>query len=284
MFSRLAVPFFAAVAGYYFFRINSPKRYVAFLKKYLRIYLFWTALMLVFDAVSWNEGIASFGQYVFTTIFVNGWHQLWYLLAIIYLIGVLIIAGKVSDRAYDLIYRLSFLFLFIGILVANYGKIFFRIPFPNALEGFLQNELVFRACLIVPFFMLGYRLNKLPEEREKRPVNRYLLICIAGLLIEVCLTTALHMHRNVALCLFTYPIIYYLMRWAFNNPNSERIVLAKYSAKMASVIYFGHFALMMVWVSKGVTETAVFFICVIVMGLIGAITARFNNSVINKVL
>lgn len=48
VFSRLGVPFFAGVAGYYFFKNSSQSKYKKSLIKYAQLYLMWTAIYLLY--------------------------------------------------------------------------------------------------------------------------------------------------------------------------------------------------------------------------------------------
>lgn len=42
--SRLGVPFFAAIAGYYFFRSDSNKKYQRTIQRYLQPYFLWSVI------------------------------------------------------------------------------------------------------------------------------------------------------------------------------------------------------------------------------------------------
>ena len=56
--SRLGVPFFAAVAGYYFFSEEiSNKRVWASIKKYLSVYTIWSSIMISYQLISQIGGV-----------------------------------------------------------------------------------------------------------------------------------------------------------------------------------------------------------------------------------
>ena len=56
--SRLGVPFFATVAGYYFFSEEiSNKRVWVSIKKYLSLYTIWSTIMICYQIISQIGGV-----------------------------------------------------------------------------------------------------------------------------------------------------------------------------------------------------------------------------------
>ena len=186
--SRLAIPFFAGVAGYFYFKDKSKGKNLKYLKKYMLIYSFWSTVMFTFDAVHWTGSISSFVLYVLKTFFLTGWRQLWYLLAVIYVICLLALGNRISNRFNSFIYFCSFVFLAYGIAADNYGKIFSAIRTISLIESFFQNSFV-NLPMILPFFMLGYTLNRPIPVKYNKHAFLIALSCIVGLLFEILLTT-----------------------------------------------------------------------------------------------
>ena len=279
--SRLAIPFFAGVAGYFYFKDKSKDKHLKYLKKYMLIYSFWSAVMFTFDAVRWTGSISSFVLYALKTFFLTGWRQLWYLLAIIYVICLLALGNRISSRFNSFIYFGSFAFLAYGIAADNYGKMFSAIHTISLIESFFQNSFV-NLPMILPFFMLGYALNRSVPGRYVKYALPITLSCIVGLLFEILLTTLFDLHENVVLCLFTYPSVYYLLIWALNNPHSNLSVEAKHCSGMASVIYLSHSPLQIHLVSNGFAPSLVFLICILISGLVGFILTKIDNPAFNK--
>ena len=75
------------------------------------MYSVWSVAMFMFDAIHWDNSFSSFVLYVLKTFFLTGWRQLWYLLAIIYIICLLAAGNKISHRFNDFMYYFSFVFL-----------------------------------------------------------------------------------------------------------------------------------------------------------------------------
>ena len=282
--SRLAVPFFAAVAGYFFFLNGSKRKYLQSIKKYVLIYTFWSVLMYLYDAVRWNGTSSEFAIYVLKTYFLTGWNHLWYLLAIIYTIILLAFANHISQKAEEALFCFSFVPLAVGIAINNYGNVFLKLPGFRAFNNYSQSMIVNWWFLVIPFFMLGYALNKKIPECHRKKAFSLAMISFSGLLIEVALTTWLDLHENVILCLFTYPVIYFLLNWALNNPNAQLMNMAKYCAGMASVVYFGHVVIANCLKSVNVSETPTFLICILITTIMGYALTGLDNPIINKLI
>ena len=281
--SRLAIPFFAGVAGYFFFKDESRNKYWKYIKKYLLIYFVWSVAMFMFDAVHWDSSFSSFVLHVLKTFFLTGWRQLWYLLAIIYIVCLLAAGNRISRRFNDFIYCFSFVFLACGIAADNYGKVLSAITVASAIKSFFQISVV-NWPMVLPFFMLGYALNKHGSDKYIKYSLPIALSCIMGLLFEILFTTLFDLHENVELCIFTYPSVYYLLIWALNNPRTDLVVTAKYCYGMASVIYLGHSLLQAELVSNGTTPSLVFLICVLMPGLVGFILTKIDHPILNKLI
>lgn len=90
--SRLGVPFFAVVAGYYFFQRNSYDKYRKTALRYLQPYLCWSVIYFIFrfalDEIG-GRGMLQNLQDTLTTFFLIGFYHLWYMLAIIYTVILL---------------------------------------------------------------------------------------------------------------------------------------------------------------------------------------------------
>ena len=284
--SRLGVPFFSAVAGYFFFGGAKKKNYDKYLKRYIFIYSFWSCLMLIYDAILWNDSSTLLVVHIFKTFFLLGWHQLWYLLGIIYLLLILLLLNNLTDRANEIVFKMSFIFLAWGICIDNYGNIFRKISFFNIVYQYDANMISGFITIIIPFFMMGYLLNKPISESLIRHSLGATLSCLVGLLIEIFITTVFDLHQSVALCLFTYPTVFFLLVWSLKSTKEKNAngIIAKYAGKMASAIYFIHYLPIVMLYNSGVTETPTFLISCGISIVIGFILIIQKNNYIKKIL
>ena len=63
--SRLGVPFFAAVAGYFYFKNVNNSRVINSLKKYIFLYSFWSVIMFGYMILSASRGGEIRGGHIF---------------------------------------------------------------------------------------------------------------------------------------------------------------------------------------------------------------------------
>ena len=281
--SRLAVPFFSAVAGYFFFS-KSTRKYWNSILKYLIIYSFWSVLMFIYDAIRWKAPILSFVVYVLRTFFLTGWHHYWYLLAILYTMVLIAVAKAISPKANRIIYYLSFVFLAIGIAINNYGSVFGNLPVLSFFKNADPYVYAGWLTLVLPFFMLGYRLSIKKDELHIRRPLMITIGCTLGLLIEIFITTVFDLHSNVSLCLFTYPTVFFLIYWALKNPYSSLYTKARYCAGMASVIYLGHMVIALFTQAKGCSETLTFLVSILITAIVGLILTKIDKPIIRKII
>ena len=282
--SRLAVPFFSVITGYYFFKSDNPYKFFNYIKKYIVLYTFWSLAMYFFEAITWKGTKKELIIRIIRWYFVEGWHHLWYLLAIIYFIGILWMLNRISKTVIDIVYWLSLLLLSIGIAISNYGTVFLKFPILELFNIYNKNMQIGFPFVVIPFFMLGYTLNKQINGWIVDRVNILIFLSIIGLLVEVGITTVLNLHNNVVLCIFTYPVVYFITVWAISNPCVRLGTLARYCAGMASVMYFSHYIIVLVLSSVGITETLVFIISIITTSIAGIIITKINNPVINNII
>lgn len=283
--SRLAVPFFSAVSGYYFFKDNSKIKYLKYLKKYCFVYSFWSVLMFLYEAICWKKDIFSFLLYVVRTYLFDGWHQLWYLLAIIYTIILIFILKEIFKISEIVISYLSILLLMIGISISNYGKIFVSFPILRELIQCDRNMTMGWIFIVIPFFMLGKTIHD-HCNKNTNPiiVACYAGLCLIGLELEILFTTILNLHINVAICLFTCPCIYYLIKWSICNPFCQKQKSGFYCSKLSSIIYYGHYVLTMVLFSFGVSPTKTFIFTLEAILVLGSCLICSNNSLLKKII
>lgn len=283
--SRLAVPYFSAISGYYFFNNNSNTKYIKSIKKYILMYSVWSVLMFLYEAVNWKKDALSFFVYAIKVYLFEGWHQLWYLLAIIYTIILIFIVKEILKISEVLISYLSILLLMIGISISNYGNLFLSFPILNKLIQCDRNMTVGWIFIVIPFFMLGKTINDhCNNSIDTKVVVCQMGLCLIGLELEILITTILNLHNNVVLCLFTCPCIYCLIKWAISDPFYQKQKSGRYCSRMSSMIYYGHYVLTMILFSFGVSPTKTFIFTLVVTLVLGNCIISSNNSLLKKII
>ena len=170
IYSRLAVPFFAAVSGYYLFKDYSVEKAMTYIKKLVISYVFWNSLSCLIDIIlGYTEG--SIILFLINAFIFKGQHALWYMLALIYTVILTIIVYKLKIKRV-LLYSCSIVLLLIGVLIYAYGNLFFEIvPIKyiyELLDTDILNGLPF---VIIPYFSMGYVLKCNVEKRKGKKIG-----------------------------------------------------------------------------------------------------------------
>lgn len=180
-----------------------------------------------------------------------------------------------------ILYIISFPLLLLGIMSFAYGNVMLELwPLSETLgkldtKNNMETQWLF---VVVPFFMLGYGLEK-GKIREKTwaCAEIFLGICMVGYLIEVVVILILNLKRSTTLCLFTYPVIYFLMICAQKHPHLVTKRASKYCAGIASFMYFSHILFISISQNCGLLQTPTYFLTIGISSGIGFLIVKTNN-------
>lgn len=281
--ARLAVPFFAVVSGYFFFHITSPASYQHILFRYIRPYLLWEFIYILYR---YAFGKIGGGREILEEIFLHGFWHLWYMLAIIYTVAILIVVRRWKE-SFRIIYYSSFAFLLLGIMMYEYGKIAYSLPIIKLTLGRLnpnnniENQWL---TIVVPFFMMGYHLNH-SRYRDMLLYKKCEYLLPAAFVIYVCeviLIKILNLDRSPVIVMMTYPLVYLIFIFCLKHPDGCSIRIAKYFAEIASIMYFSHILFVLIFQNVGLSETLVFVLtvasCIVLSVLMGVIRHSLTSK------
>lgn len=288
--SRLGVPFFAAIAGYYFFRSDPNKKYQKTIQRYLQPYFLWSVIYFIyrFSQSEIGGGISKSINDTLMTFVFTGFYHLWYMLAIIYTVAIVWMASRYQQGVCTL-YYITFICLLIGILMFGYGNLFFRFPLVKHTFGSLdpninmQTQWIFS---VIPFFMMGYGLSRSNVKNIwiYRKCELLLVIVLAAYFAEVMILQVFDFMRSTTLCLCTYPIVYLLIVVSLKHPDFVNAKIARYSAGIASFMYFGHILSVLIAQRIGIAQTPTYVIAVLLSTVIGGIIVKLDNQIMNKLI
>lgn len=287
--SRLGVPFFAAIAGYYFFRSDSNKKYQKTIQRHLQPYFLWSVIYLIYRfSQSEIGGISNSINDTLMTFVFTGFYHLWYMLAIIYTVAIVWMASR-YQQGVCMLYYITFICLLIGILMFGYGNLFFRFPLAKHTFGSLdpninmQTQWIFS---VIPFFMMGYGLNRSNVKNSwiYRKCELLLVIVLMAYFAEVMILQVFDFMRSTTLCLCTYPIVYLLILVSLKHPDFVNAKIARYSAGIASFMYFGHILFVLIAQRIGIAQTPTYVIAVLLSTVIGGIIVKLDNPIMNKLI
>lgn len=236
IFSRLAVPFFAAVSGYYLFGNYSVEKTVAYLRKMIIAFCFWTTLVCLVD---WTFGFSEENiiEYLVRAFILDGRYALWYILAIIYTVVLTLFVYRFRINR-KVVVIIATILLFLGICFNGYGNIADNIPLlkrcMSILKTDMQNGFLF---LVIPYFTMGYLIRKLEGHLPNK--NYWFLFgCSLCLYIgEIICITVLDVHKSNLSCIMTCPTVYLLIRAAISNKGC-RWRKGEILSPISNVIYF----------------------------------------------
>lgn len=183
---------------------------------------------------------------------------------------------------------MSFLGLLIGILMFAYGNLFSCVSIFRNVLGLLDMDVNMQTqwlFIVVPFFMMGWRMNRSDSINwVYKHAEMLLILSILGYLIEVIIITFTNVKTSTTLCLFTYPIVYFLILVAFKYPHIGDKTISHYCAGISSFMYLGHIAIVITMQNIGLSETPTFVIAVLLTVILGAIVVKLNHRILNGLI
>ncbi len=289
VYSRLAVPFFAALSGYYLLKDYSVKKALLYIKKITLTYVFWNSLSCLID-ICFGYTKENIVLFLIKAFFLQGQHALWYMLALIYTVILTIIVYILNIKRSFLL-GCSFVLLLLGILTNAYGNLFLAMGSIKKIFGLLsadiQNGLPF---VIIPYFSMGYVINRTIERRakEKRSNWQIFCFCILAYTAEVFFVTIADFHLSNVSCFMTYPTIYFLIIALLVGERQWQFKRAPLFGAMANVIYYAHSLMlylipgvMRIFFKSSITQTMLFFVIVIILLPVSYVLA-YNKKRIAK--
>lgn len=257
--ARVAVPFFYATAGYFFFskleicgdKIRSSKENRTVVKKYLlriaRLYCVWSAIYLLWQVPYWKSidwtGKNAIVDY-FVSFFLDGSvYHFWYIVCLLYgIIITFILATYLKIRVVRII---SFVLYMIKCLIYSYSWI--GLPGVDFLS-ILYNKfpcLFDTFGLAIPFMLAGF-FPVQKEQRENSKVKRNdlykLCLCAVFLIVEASLLFfASPNNNNFSYIFMSLPQCYCIVKsliWI--KPMSMWASIQKKMRRSSTIVYCVH--------------------------------------------
>lgn len=222
---RIAVPFFFATSGYFFFRKWSDSREENFanLRKYLfrllKIYLIWTIIYLpytIFDHVSAGFSILSIISYLRDFLLNGSYYHLWFLPAL--MTSVAIVYWLYENKGLMFTLKVTLGLYFIGYLINVYTPLWETIPGISFLFAFFTRTIgtarngFFFGPIFIAMGLLMSKTNRLPSKVSLIGFG----VSFVGLILEVFIYSSLGILRDLtSMDLFLIPAVYFFVSWLF---------------------------------------------------------------------
>lgn len=233
--SRIAVPCFFIINGYFFFEnIKTKTALLAYLKKLLTLWIIWNLVYIPF----WYESFTN-NQLLDKILFIiNGYFHLWYLSALIFVSILVYYLSKMKFNE-KLIAIYSILFFITGYLLQNNENEIVS----NPSFMFIKSEYISRNFLTLgfPFFYIGFYLKK--KEIIIKLANLLILFIIGFgfLLLEFFHNESLHFKTDFLFStLVVSPIIFLIALNKKDRIKDLKIKRYLNFSKISTNIYFLH--------------------------------------------
>lgn len=291
-FSKIAVPFFFAVMGYYYVtKLESGKKCFWNTTVNLLVpYLFWSAFYYASDFFLHYIGTTSPLNYLKSCtvdFLLNGGHyHLWFFRAAI--ISVIFATLFYKIRALKALAWLSLPLLAVGIIGCAYPDFGSGIPFVREiirLEYFLHIRRIFLMGL--PFFMQGYFINRLRRRGEGAKTKTLCLVTAAVFLLYLAENAYIILSgagNNCPLTAALYPLLFLIILLLLDNPMKRSGRFVQSAKSVSGFVYFSHpFIIELVTAALGIfnadgLKTVGYFVTASAAVAAGYALSRVNNK------
>lgn len=290
---RVSVPFFFAVAGYYYSaKLESGHGgYWDYIKRLLRTYTVWSVIYFVGDYLL-NGGFDIKKVLLDYFIFGSAYH-FWFFPALILSVSVFTAMHKL--RLHKLLIPVSLVLYLIGCLSHVYYRIGGEIPFVKALVQLPDWRWISHVFTLgFPSFILGYVLyltrnqsTSVKHTRRKDILAGFMLVVFLGeILILKVFDWARTTAQSVGLYLFTYAILDCLL----NHPMPQCEKVGRTCRVLANVTFYSHVLFIFIFNEMNTTIFAerltytVKFLFVFLLSLILGVLLRLGKGKFVKAL
>lgn len=211
---RIAVPYFFAIAGYYYIpKLKTQKKvFLSYTKKLLAVYGFWSCIYYAVNYFTWGYmHIKGFAFDCVYSFFISGsYYHFWFFPALLIAVCITTVVFKLGMQKF--LIPSSILLYILGCLGCSYYKLGSQIPIIGEIFQSGLFELIRRILLMgFPFFVSGYMVKKIEEKRKQVFATRYMLICWVPVclvwLLEIVCVIWFGWQENIILTFGLYPLV-----------------------------------------------------------------------------
>lgn len=222
---RLAVPYFFACSGFFFFKnldynngkiINSKENRQKLHKYIIRLsilYVIWSVIYLSVQIYEWYHtnwlSLGAFKDY-FISFFTRGsYYHMWYVLYLIFATIALYFIMSISKRF--IVYGLAVVFYIISMFAYAYDLFLPPVNITRAIINYFPS-LFYSITRALPLICIGIICIKHSSKRVKYNLIGF-IISFLGLIAEFCLINNFtDNHSSFSYIVFTIPCTYFLFR------------------------------------------------------------------------
>ena len=295
VWARLAVPFFFAVAGYYYISKLEQDRapLLPYLKRLLPTYVKWSLVYYLVQILVGGEFLDFkdfVGKALFRFVFTGSYYHFWFFPGLIFSVCLTTLLFRIGWK--KALIPLSIILYGVGCLGSPYRAIGTRIPILGSMFMWKDYELVARVLFIgFPYFVCGYVVRQIERRCAGVSIKRIYKMTIAAVVIwlsEIFVLRKLGWRPDAVISLGQYLVIVVILLVLLRNPLPKYRSLANGCRSLANFTFYAHclFAILIYELRNQVPQfqpTAMEAFCMVV-GLtfvLGLLFHRANRKHLN---
>jgi len=249
IFCRLAVPFFFLVSGFFVAgKMHDAAKVKAYVKRILLLYIIYTIIYGDFAAVQYmasgESTIEKVVVFLKRFLFVGSYGHLWYLLAVVWAVGLLYLVLERLKWSEKKIAFLAVVLYLIGVCGNAYRNLFDGVPVVSTVFSIYESIFVTTRNGVFfgfPYIALGYFIYKYRDRIWKRNYWLYALLFLVVMAGEEYLAKCLTDHDGQSMLFMTpFVIVSLFLAGAFVRLPQKGAWIGKIARNLAFLIYVWH--------------------------------------------
>lgn len=255
--TRIAVPIFFMITGYFYTGSVERNRTGKQIKKIFGLIIFSNALYFVWDILKtllkngsvteYLKSFLSWEKWVDFLVFNKPPHKgsLWYLTALLYVLIIMYFLKKMGLKSFRKLYILIPILLAFNLVLGNYAPLIFG----KNLKLVYSRNFLFAG---IPFFLLGdYIYHKKFEFKNKTLITCIIIFAITSVL-ENWYMVKIFKDKNLDFFASTLFISFFVFIFALKNEKifaekTKLSTLAEFGRKYSLIIYIAHPIVINIW-------------------------------------
>lgn len=245
--TRIAVPFFFAVAGFFFIqKLEQGKNPLRdYIKRLLPVYALWSVIYFILKFIQdGDKNILVFLAKCVKNFFIVGsYYHLWFIPSLIIAAAFCTLMFRL--KAQKLLIPLSVPLFLIGCLGTSYYGLGSKIPLLKILITNGNFTIIRRIFFTgLPLFICGYLIIKAKPWFEKKFSGKKLTLClIVSVILQLAEVTTVNLFKiqnGIIMTFFMYSTLVFIIILLLRYPMPKRQRLGEKCRELSNFTYYSH--------------------------------------------